>query len=78
LRIALLARCAGIVAGNEEQRESQLINRFGYLLGFAFQITDDVLKLKGNVVRYGKEINGDLWGRQTDLLRVGYLVRRNA
>ena len=41
----------------------------GYLLGVAFQITDDVLNLSGNVARYGKEINGDLWeGKRTLLL----------
>jgi geranylgeranyl pyrophosphate synthase/uncharacterized protein with NAD-binding domain and iron-sulfur cluster len=44
-------------------------DRFGYLLGVAFQITDDVLNLNGNVARYGKEINGDLWeGKRTLLL----------
>ena len=44
-------------------------DRFGYLLGLAFQITDDVLNLNGNVARYGKEINGDLWeGKRTLVL----------
>ena len=44
-------------------------DRFGYLLGAAFQITDDVLNLNGNVARYGKEINGDLWeGKRTLML----------
>ena len=42
---------------------------FGYLLGLAFQITDDVLNLSGDVARYGKEIDGDLWeGKRTLLL----------
>jgi geranylgeranyl pyrophosphate synthase len=41
-------------------------DRFGYLLGLAFQITDDVLNLSGSVSRYGKEIDGDLWeGKRT-------------
>jgi geranylgeranyl diphosphate synthase type II len=35
-------------------------NRFGYFLGAAFQIQDDVLNLVGDVERYGKEIGGDL------------------
>ena len=44
-------------------------NRFGYLLGLAFQITDDILNLRGDVSRYGKEIDGDLWeGKRTLLL----------
>jgi|KBSSwiStaDraftv2_1062776.scaffolds.fasta_scaffold36426_2 geranylgeranyl pyrophosphate synthase/uncharacterized protein with NAD-binding domain and iron-sulfur cluster len=44
-------------------------DRFGYLLGLAFQITDDVLNLSGDVARYGKEIDGDLWeGKRTLIL----------
>jgi geranylgeranyl pyrophosphate synthase len=35
-------------------------NRFGFLLGAAFQIQDDVLNLVGCASRYGKEIGGDL------------------
>jgi geranylgeranyl pyrophosphate synthase len=59
----------GALAGNGEDRNLSRFNRFGYLLGLAFQITDDVLNLKGNVARYGKEINGDLWeGKRTRML----------
>lgn len=45
-------------AGNDERLDR--FDRFGYLLGLAFQITDDVLNLKGEYARYGKEIDGDL------------------
>jgi geranylgeranyl diphosphate synthase type II len=39
---------------------------FGFFLGAAFQIHDDVLNLIGNPKRYGKEIQGDLWeGKRT-------------
>jgi len=39
---------------------------FGFFLGAAFQIQDDVLNLIGNPKRYGKEILGDLWeGKRT-------------
>jgi geranylgeranyl pyrophosphate synthase len=59
----------GALVANGEDRNLSRFNRFGYLLGLAFQITDDVLNLKGNVGRYGKEINGDLWeGKRTLLL----------
>jgi geranylgeranyl pyrophosphate synthase/uncharacterized protein with NAD-binding domain and iron-sulfur cluster len=44
-------------------------NRFGFLLGAAFQIQDDVLNLTGELGRYGKEIGGDLWeGKRTLIL----------
>jgi geranylgeranyl pyrophosphate synthase/uncharacterized protein with NAD-binding domain and iron-sulfur cluster len=59
----------GALAADGEDRNLNRFNQFGYLLGLAFQITDDVLNLKGNVARYGKEINGDLWeGKRTLLL----------
>ena len=40
--------------------------RFGFHLGAAFQIQDDVLNLIGDEEEYGKEINGDLYeGKRT-------------
>ena len=59
----------GAIVANGDDRNLDRFDRFGYLLGLAFQITDDVLNLNGNVARYGKEINGDLWeGKRTLLL----------
>jgi geranylgeranyl pyrophosphate synthase/uncharacterized protein with NAD-binding domain and iron-sulfur cluster len=59
----------GALVANGDDRNLDRFDRFGYLLGAAFQITDDVLNLNGNVARYGKEINGDLWeGKRTLLL----------
>jgi geranylgeranyl diphosphate synthase, type II len=44
-------------------------DRFGYFLGAAFQIQDDMLNLVGDVDRYGKEILGDIWeGKRTLML----------
>ncbi len=43
--------------------------RFGFYLGAAFQIQDDLLNLVGDERRYGKEIHGDLWeGKRTLML----------
>ena len=59
----------GALVANGEDRNLGRFDRFGYLLGLAFQITDDVLNLNGNVERYGKEIDGDLWeGKRTLIL----------
>ncbi|WOJ91213.1 polyprenyl synthetase family protein [Methylocapsa polymorpha] len=42
---------------------------FGFLLGAAFQIRDDVLNLTGSRERYGKEIFGDIYeGKRTLML----------
>src|SRR5207237_6994106 len=43
-------------------------NRFGFLLGAAFQIQDDILNLVGTASRYGKEIGGDLWEGKRSLV----------
>jgi geranylgeranyl diphosphate synthase, type II len=42
---------------------------FGFFLGAAFQIHDDVLNLIGDPQKYGKELAGDLWeGKRTLIL----------
>jgi geranylgeranyl pyrophosphate synthase len=58
-------RIGALVAGGDD-RDLARFDRFGYLLGLAFQITDDVLNLEGKGGRYGKESDGDLWeGKRT-------------
>src|SRR5262249_50679294 len=48
--------------------------RFGYYLGAAFQIRDDLLNLVGDEAKYGKESCGDLYeGKRT--LMVIHLLR---
>jgi len=59
----------GALVANAGDQNLDRFDRFGYLLGVAFQITDDVLNLVGDVSRYGKEIDGDLWeGKRTIVL----------
>jgi geranylgeranyl diphosphate synthase type II len=61
-------RIGALVAGQPEETLSRF-NRFGYLVGAAFQIQDDVLNLIGDEHAYGKEIGGDLWeGKRTLIL----------
>jgi geranylgeranyl diphosphate synthase type II len=46
-----------------------MFHRFGWYVGAAFQIQDDILNLTGDFSRYGKEIGGDLWeGKRTLML----------
>jgi geranylgeranyl pyrophosphate synthase/uncharacterized protein with NAD-binding domain and iron-sulfur cluster len=60
-------RIGALVAGAGDEMDR--FNRFGFLLGAAFQIQDDVLNLVGNPSRYGKERAGDLWeGKRTLVL----------
>jgi geranylgeranyl diphosphate synthase type II len=60
-------RIGALIAGNDGDLD--VFNRFGFFMGAAFQIQDDVLNLVGDARRYGKEIGGDLWeGKRTLIL----------
>jgi geranylgeranyl pyrophosphate synthase len=59
----------GALIANPNDQQLDRFDRFGYFLGLAFQICDDVLNLRGHLARYGKEIDGDLWeGKRTLIL----------
>ena len=65
---------AGALIGSRRGLSAGRFVRFGFFLGAAFQIQDDLLNLRGDPQRYGKESNGDIWeGKRTvmliDLLR---------
>ncbi|MGH8900623.1 MAG: FAD-dependent oxidoreductase [Egibacteraceae bacterium] len=60
-------RIGALVAGADDDLDR--FNPFGFLLGAAFQIQDDVLNLVGSHSHYGKEIGGDLCeGKRTLVL----------
>jgi len=60
-------RIGALIAGADE--DLNRFNRFGFLLGAAFQIHDDVLNLIGETSHFGKEIGGDLCeGKRTLVL----------
>ncbi len=56
----------GALIGGRGRVDLRPMVRFGFHLGAAFQIQDDVLNLMGDEAEYGKEINGDLYeGKRT-------------
>jgi len=62
------ARIGALIA-QPDRTDLDDFNRFGYYLGTAFQIQDDVLNLAGDRNKYGKEIGGDLLeGKRTLIL----------
>ena len=64
----------GALIGSAGTADLQPIAQFGFFLGAAFQIQDDLLNLLGTEREYGKEINGDLYeGKRT--LPLIHLVR---
>jgi geranylgeranyl diphosphate synthase type II len=59
----------GALVGSGDSENLDRFNRFGYFMGAAFQIQDDILNLEGDWRRYGKEIGGDIWeGKRTMIL----------
>jgi geranylgeranyl diphosphate synthase type II len=56
----------GAIVGSSGSANVRDMVRFGFYLGAAFQIRDDLLNLTGDRDVYGKEINGDLYeGKRT-------------
>lgn len=59
----------GAVIASRGAIDPDRFNRFGYYMGAAFQIQDDLLNLVADESRYGKEIGGDIWeGKRTLML----------
>lgn len=56
----------GALLGSQGGADLRPMVRFGFHLGAAFQIQDDLLNLEGDEGEYGKEIDGDLFeGKRT-------------
>lgn len=59
---ALIKACAeiGALIGGANDNELKEMGNFGYEIGLAFQIQDDILNLVGEEEKYKKEIGGDI------------------
>ena len=59
----------GAIIGLRDREHLDRFIRFGFFLGAAFQIQDDLLNLAGDAQDYGKELSGDiLEGKRTLML----------
>jgi geranylgeranyl diphosphate synthase, type II len=63
----------GALIGSWGTADLEPLTRFGFYLGAAFQIQDDVLNLVGDEERYGKERDGDLYEGKRTLLVIHLL-----
>lgn len=68
----LLAASAkiGAVIGGANEKESELLYRFGLNLGIAFQLQDDLLDIYGDVNVFGKIVGGDIMANKKTFLFV--------
>lgn len=65
----------GILVATGQHDAVDVLDRYGWYLGAAFQIQDDALNLVGDYARYGKEIAGDLWEGKRTLMLIDFLRR---
>lgn len=72
LKTSVLLACAfkmGAIYGGANEKDSDLLYRFGEKIGLAFQLQDDYLDVYGNPLTFGKRIGGDiLCNKKTFLL----------
>ena len=62
------SRAGALIASRGEADPDRFV-RFGFFLGAAFQVQDDLLNLVGDAAKYGKELDGDIWeGKRTLML----------
>lgn len=68
----------GALIGSKGKVDADIFNRFGYYLGAAFQIQDDLLNLEGERKKYGKEIGGDILEGKRTLMIIHLLNNCNS
>ena len=66
---------AGALIGSRGNAHLANLNSFGFYLGAAFQIRDDLLNLIGSVERYGKELGGDIVEGKRTLMLIDLLEK---
>src|SRR5579862_1933590 len=65
----------GALIGSAGSMDLDRCVRFGFFLGAAFQIQDDLLNLEGDAVAYGKELGGDIWEGKRTLMLIHLLAQ---
>lgn len=65
----------GSIVGSGNGADLGALERFGYHLGIAFQIQDDLLNLLGDEAKYGKESAGDIWEGKRTLMLIDLIQR---
>lgn len=65
----------GALIGTRDALQLDVLTRFGFFLGAAFQIQDDLLNLTGDHRSYGKELDGDIWEGKRSLMMIRLFQR---
>lgn len=67
----------GAFVGGGSKKKRAAFASFGYDIGVAFQIQDDILNIAGDEKKYGKEIGGDISEGKRTLMTIHYLTHSN-
>lgn len=69
------ASASGALIGGNSERVIEAMYRFGYNLGIAFQIRDDMLDISGDRVKLGKPVMKDLENNACNIVLINALER---
>ena len=81
LKTAVLIACAarmGAIIGGATPEQSELLYKFGYDVGLAFQVADDWLDTFGDPAVFGKAIGGDILNNKKTWLMIKALEKASA
>ena len=81
LKTAVLIACAakmGAIIGGASVQQCELLYKFGYDVGLAFQVTDDWLDTFGDPAVFGKAIGGDILNNKKTWLMIKALEKASA
>lgn len=64
---AIIEACiaSGAILGGGSKEQVSALSSYGWMIGQAFQITDDILDIEGNEAKLGKPIGSDLKNKKT-------------
>ena len=81
LKTAVLIACAakmGAIIGGASVQQCELLYKFGYDVGLAFQVADDWLDTFGDPAVFGKAIGGDILNNKKTWLMIKALEKASA
>ncbi|GFZ30459.1 geranyltranstransferase [Clostridium zeae] len=61
---------AGAILGEATERDIDILKEYGYKLGLAFQIKDDILDVLGSTEKLGKKVKSDENNNKTNFITV--------
>lgn len=69
------ATASGALVGGSSEKVTDAMYRFGYNLGIAFQIRDDILDIEGDPTQLGKPVMKDLQNNACNIVLINALER---